>query len=126
MSQQHEKTNQNRWNKLLTLVAAISFVAGIIFAIFKLSGADLLFGLSLAAGGIPVAISAMQKVYRRKISIHLLVTIAALGALYLGQFAEAAAVMFFSRWPKPSRNLARLAPRKPLPRCSKNLQRLPG
>jgi Cd2+/Zn2+-exporting ATPase len=95
VSQQHEKTNQNRWNKLLTLVAAISFVAGIIFAIFKLSGADLLFGLSLAAGGIPVAISAMQKVYRRKISINLLVTIAALGALYLGQFAEAAAVMFF-------------------------------
>ena len=37
----------------------------------------------------------MQKVYRRKISINLLVTIAALGALYLGQFAEAAAVMFF-------------------------------
>jgi len=95
MSQQHEETNQNRWNKLLTLVAAISFVAGIIFAIFKLSGADLLFGLSLAAGGIPVAISAMQKVYRRKMSINLLVTIAALGALYLGQVAEAAAVMFF-------------------------------
>lgn len=95
MSQQHEKTNQNRWNKLLTLVAAISFVAGIIFAIFKLSGADLLFGLSLAAGGIPVALSAIRKVFKRKISISLLVTIATIGALYLGQIAEAAAVMFF-------------------------------
>jgi Zn2+/Cd2+-exporting ATPase len=107
VSQQHEKTNQNRWNKLLTLVAAISFVAGIIFAIFKLSGADLLFGLSLAAGGIPVAISAMQKVYRRKISINLLVTIAALGALYLGQFAEAAAVMFFFALAEAFEELAR-------------------
>ncbi len=95
MSEHHEGGGQNRWNKVLTLVAAISFVGGLVFAIFKLPGADLLFGLSLAAGGIPVATGALRNILKRKISINLLVTIAALGALYLGQIAEAAAVMFF-------------------------------
>lgn len=76
-------------------MAAISFVGGIIIAIFKLSGTDLLFALSLAAGGIPVALGALRNTLKRKISINLLVTIAALGALYLGQIAEAAAVVFF-------------------------------
>ncbi len=95
MSEHHEEETQNRWNKVLTLVAGISFIGGLIFAVFRLPGADLLFGLSLGAGGIPVAISAIRKVFKRKISISLLVTIAALGALYLGQIAEAAAVMFF-------------------------------
>lgn len=95
MSEHHEEDGQNRWNKPLTLIAAVSFVGGIIFAIFELTGADLWFGLSLAAGGIPVALGALRNTLKRKISINLLVTIAAFGALYLGQIAEAAAVVFF-------------------------------
>ncbi len=95
MSAGHEEAEQGRWNKLLTLVAAISFIIGIFFSIFKIPAADVLYLVSLAAGGIPVAISAIHKVLKRKISISLLVTLAALGAMYLGQFAEAAAVMFF-------------------------------
>lgn len=95
MSEHHEGSEQNHWNKVLTIVAALSFVGGLILALFDQTGADLLFGLSLAAGGVPVAISAIRKLLKRKISISLLVTIAALGALYLGQIAEAAAVMFF-------------------------------
>ena len=76
-------------------MAAVSFIGGLAFSLLKLPGAEALYLVSLAAGGIPVAISAVRKVLKRKISISLLVTIAALGALYLGQFAEAAAVMFF-------------------------------
>lgn len=95
MNAGHEEAEQGRWNKLLTLVAAISFIIGIFFSIFKIPAADVLYLVSLAAGGIPVAISAIHKVLKRKISISLLVTLAALGAMYLGQFAEAAAVMFF-------------------------------
>lgn len=91
----HPDEPANRWNKLLTLVAAISFVGGIALAIFKLPGADVLFSLSLVAGGVPVALGALRNTLKHKISINLLVTIAALGALYLGQIAEAAAVMFF-------------------------------
>ncbi|WP_260763347.1 heavy metal translocating P-type ATPase [Candidatus Mycosynbacter amalyticus] len=82
-------------NKVLTAVAAVSFIGGLAFSLLKLPGAEALYLVSLAAGGIPVAVSAVRKVLKRKISISLLVTIAALGALYLGQFAEAAAVMFF-------------------------------
>ena len=95
MSADHQEPKHGRMNKVLTVVAAISFIGGLSFSLFKLPGAEALYLVSLAAGGIPVAISAIRKILKRKISISLLVTIAALGALYLGQFAEAAAVMFF-------------------------------
>ncbi len=95
MSVEHQDSKQERLNKVLTAVAAVSFIGGLAFSLLKLPGAEALYLVSLAAGGIPVAISAVRKVLKRKISISLLVTIAALGALYLGQFAEAAAVMFF-------------------------------
>lgn len=94
MSEQHEEKS-NRWNKLLTLVAALSFAAAFVMSLLKLPFADWLYGLSLAAGGIPVALAALKSAWSRKVTINLLVTIAALGALYLGQIAEAAAVMFF-------------------------------
>lgn len=95
MSSEPVESKQGRWNKLLTLVAAVSFIVGISLTLFKLPGTEILYLASLAAGGIPVAVAAVRKLFKRKISINLLVTIAALGALYLGQFAEAAAVMFF-------------------------------
>ena len=95
MSVEHQDSKQERLNKVLTAVAAVSFIGGLAFSLLKLPGAEALYLVSLAADGIPVAISAVRKVLKRKISISLLVTIAALGALYLGQFAEAAAVMFF-------------------------------
>ncbi|MFY9228205.1 MAG: cation-translocating P-type ATPase [Candidatus Microsaccharimonas sp.] len=95
MSAEHQDSKQERLNKVLTVAAAVSFIGGLAFSLLKLPGAEALYLVSLATGGIPVAISAVRKVLKRKISISLLVTIAALGALYLGQFAEAAAVMFF-------------------------------
>lgn len=91
----HSEAESNRLNKILTAVAAISFIAGCIFSLAKLPGSDLLFGTSLLSGGVPVAIAAFKNTFARKITINLLVTIAALGALYLGEIAEAAAVMFF-------------------------------
>ncbi|WP_197089737.1 heavy metal translocating P-type ATPase [Mycobacterium nebraskense] len=54
-----------------------------------------LFAVSLGAGGVPVALAALGDLVRRKVTINLLVTVAAIGALYLGQIVEAAAVMFF-------------------------------
>lgn len=94
-AQNIEVIRSNRWNKVLTTVAAVSFISGLLFSLFKFPGSEGLYITSLAAGGVPVAISAIRKALKRKISISLLVTIAALGALYLGEFAEAAAVMFF-------------------------------
>lgn len=91
----HNESESNRLNKALTLIAAVTFVAGIVASLMKLSISDVLFGLSLVAGGVPVAVDAFKSTLARKITINLLVTIAALGALYLGEIAEAAAVMFF-------------------------------
>ena len=84
---------QNRWKKLLTLLAAAVFLAGLVGNVMRLAALGLLFALSLAAG----TRDARRSVAQRKITINLLVTIAALGALYLGEIVEAAVVMFFSR-----------------------------
>ncbi len=95
MSADHEEEEHGRWAKILTFIAGIGFVAGIILAILQSDISEIVFLISLAAGGLPVAISAVKSLFKRKLAISLLVTIAALGALYLGQIAEAAAVMFF-------------------------------
>jgi len=94
-SHHHSDEHSNRWDKILTGVAAVSFIVAAASSVFKLPFADVLFGVSLLAGGVPVALSAIKSTFARKITINLLVTVAALGALYLGQIAEAAAVMFF-------------------------------
>ncbi|MBI2798318.1 cation-translocating P-type ATPase [Candidatus Saccharibacteria bacterium] len=88
-----KKSNHLEW--ILTAIAAGTFVAGIFFSVIKLPLADWFYYISLLAGGLPVARAATRTLLRRKISINVLVTIAAIGALYLGQIAEAAAVMFF-------------------------------
>lgn len=95
MSAEHEEEERGRWAKVLTFIAGIGFVAGIVLAILQNDLSEIVFLASLAAGGVPVAISAVKSLFKRKLAISLLVTIAALGALYLGQIAEAAAVMFF-------------------------------
>lgn len=81
--------------KVLTGIAAVSFVVGVTCSLLQSPLSAPLYILSLLAGGVPVAWSALRKLLRRKISISLLVTIAAIGAVYLGELAEAAAVMFF-------------------------------
>lgn len=95
MDGHRENASLKKWNKILTIVAAVSFACGLIVSLLRLSAADIFYLVSLAAGGIPVAIEAVRKLAKRQISISLLVTIAALGALYLGEVVEAAAVMFF-------------------------------
>lgn len=85
----------NAWKKRLTVVAAASFLIGVICSALKLNGAEWFYIISLASGGFPVARAALRNIIKGKITISLLVTLAALGALYLGQTAEAAAVLFF-------------------------------
>ena len=94
MNNDHGSKNNNLV-RLLTVIAAASFGVGLFFSVTNLSNPNWFYYVSLLAGGLPVAIAAIRTVLRRKISINLLVTIAALGALYLGQIPEAAAVMFF-------------------------------
>ena len=56
MSADHQEPKHGRMNKVLTVVAAISFIGGLAFSLFKLPGAEALYLVSLAAGGIQVAI----------------------------------------------------------------------
>ncbi|RQM33071.1 heavy metal translocating P-type ATPase [Rhodococcus ruber] len=70
-------------------------MAGFVALAVEWPFAGWLFVVSLVAGGVPVALAALRDLSRRKITINLLVTVAAVGALYLGQIIEAAAVMFF-------------------------------
>ncbi|CPT79213.1 heavy metal translocating P-type ATPase [Mycobacteroides abscessus] len=95
MSKHHTAAGSNRWKKLLTLLAAASFAVGLIANVLKLSHADWVFVVSLATGGLPVGLAATRGLVRGRITINLLVTVAALGALYLGEVVEAAAVVFF-------------------------------
>lgn len=85
------------WKKFLTLVSGISIL--IAFAL-SLSGfnreAILFYYVSLISGGYFVLISAIQGLVRQKfLNINFLVVVAALGAIYINQTAEAAAVVFF-------------------------------
>lgn len=84
----------SRW---LLVIAVLGFLAGFIGVLAGLNEAIArwLFISSLIAGGIPVAWAALSSLWRRHITINLLVTIAAIGASFLGQFGEAAAVMLF-------------------------------
>ncbi|AXY49762.1 hypothetical protein YT1_0305 [Rhodococcus ruber] len=79
----------------MTGLATAAFMAGFVALAVEWPFAGWLFVVSLVAGGVPVALAALRDLSRRKITINLLVTVAAVGALYLGQIIEAAAVMFF-------------------------------
>ncbi|KLO44706.1 hypothetical protein ABW17_08290 [Mycobacterium nebraskense] len=78
-----------------TGLAAGAFLTGLVGEALRWPHAGWLFAVSLGAGGVPVALAALGDLVRRKVTINLLVTVAAIGALYLGQIVEAAAVMFF-------------------------------
>src|SRR5690625_3211185 len=58
------------------------------------AAASVAFTLATAAAGAGIASRALQALYRRQSSIELLVTIAAVGALFIGEYWEAAAVTF--------------------------------
>lgn len=84
MSHAHdEEQSSNRLNKILTLIAGVSFLAAALLAWLGQPYADWLFIVSVAAGGVPVVREALEGLRERRITINMLVTIAAAGALYL-------------------------------------------
>ncbi len=97
MSEQHkhEDEHNGRMTKILTAIAAGSFLVAFITGFLKIDTLQWLYYVSLASGGIPVAWAAIRGVAKKKISINLLVTLAALGAVYLGEIPEAAIVVLF-------------------------------
>ncbi|MEK7646271.1 MAG: cation-translocating P-type ATPase [Patescibacteria group bacterium] len=86
------------WKKLLTWVAGISVVTGFFLNLFGFNPETVtaIYSLAIASGGIYVIKGAWRGLSKQKfLNIDFLVVIASLGAIYLGELPEAAAVIFF-------------------------------
>ena len=85
------------WKKFLTLVSGLSILIAFVLSFSGLNKEAVLFYyVSIISGGYFVLISAIQGLVRQKfLNINFLVVVAALGAIYINQTAEAAAVVFF-------------------------------
>ena len=83
------------WRTVAAGVAVVSWVAGVIA---ELAGSQALataaFVVAVVAGGSTFAPGALLGLRRGRLGVGLLMTIAAIGALLLGQLAEAAALCF--------------------------------
>lgn len=83
--------------KLLTILSGIFLLIAFSIRLFEINSAStIIYYLSILSGGYFVLISAIRGLVRQKfLNINFLVVVAALGAIYINQTAEAAAVVFF-------------------------------
>lgn len=93
-----QKENTTLSKKSLTIISGVllglAFLLGFVAVDQKIVSA--LYILSMFVGGIFVYRSAFQGLLKQRfLNINFLVTIASFGALYIGQYAEAASVVFF-------------------------------
>lgn len=91
----HGEQSDSRMKTAATAVAGVGIVLGYIFRLSGLDdGANYAFAISLAAGGGYAARAALQSVRSLSPDMNLLMTIAAIGAAAIGDWFEAAMVMF--------------------------------
>ena len=86
------------WKKVLTGISGVILLLAFFFSwILHFSEvAKILYFISIFVGGYYVFLGAVRGVLKQKfLNIDFLVIIAALGAIYINQLAEAAAVIFF-------------------------------
>ena len=86
------------WKKLLTGVAGVCVVLGFILSFLPVPTAVVtaIYYLAIFSGGIFVIKGAWRGIAKQKfLNIDALVVIASIGAIYLGELPEAAAVIFF-------------------------------
>lgn len=86
------------WKKITTAFSGISLLAALFFSLFLglKESAYFLYLLSILSGGYFVLVGAIRGITKQKfLNIDFLVVIAAIGAIYINQIAEAAAVVFF-------------------------------
>jgi len=100
---------KHRWNDLawrkrsIMLVSGLSIVVALILkhGLAQQGASDLFMVLAAVVAGADIAARALSALGRRQITIELLVTIAATGALVIGEYWESAAVTFlfvFGAW----------------------------
>jgi len=78
----------------LTVVSGLLIVAGFAAQAAALSVAPWFFALAMIAGGAYVARAAFYSLRARQVDMNVLMTLAALGAVAIGEWAEAALVVF--------------------------------
>ena len=86
------------WKKILTWTAGIFVIAGFVINLFDISPivVTALYYLAIVSGGIYVVKGAWRGLSKQRfLNIDFLVVIASIGAIYLGELPEAAAVIFF-------------------------------
>ncbi len=83
--------------KSFTIISGASLLLALIFRWLDLNGiVDAFYFIAIASGGYFVFVAALRGLFRQRfLNINFLVTIAAIGAIYINQLAEAAAVVFF-------------------------------
>ena len=83
------------WRTIAAAVAAAAWLAGVVAEVADAeSVATVAFVVAIVAGGATFVPSALVGLRRGRLGVGLLMTIAALGAVLLGQLAEAAALCF--------------------------------
>jgi len=86
------------WKRVLTALSGISTATAFVFGFFSVSPTlvTALYAASIILGGIFVVRGALRGLVKQKfLNIDFLVVIASLGAIYINQLPEAAAVIFF-------------------------------
>lgn len=80
----------------LTMVSGSLLLSALLIYLFNLSdfAREIILIIAAVIAGVPIAIKAFQAVRMKTFSIDLLVTIAVIGAMIIGEFTEAAVVSF--------------------------------
>lgn len=134
-----ERSWWERHNRTFTTVASGAFLALGLAAAYgnQTMSANILYGLSVIIGGWPVARSGFYSVKSLTVDMNFLVLVAVLGAMVLGEWVEAAAVIFLfsvgnaleaasmERTRKVLKNLVDLVPREAAVRHGDHVHRKP-
>lgn len=95
----HEHTKETGLTKYFLPVAAVAFVIGLIFKLTSLPVAvsAVFFVIATVLAGVPIFISGFKNAIKGEVDETVLMTIAVVAAVFLGEFVEAAAVALFFR-----------------------------
>ena len=89
---------EESWKRIITAVSGIVLLLALLLSWVGVSVwvTSVLYGLAIVSGGYFVVIAAVAGLAKQRyLNINALVMIAAVGAIYINQLAEAAAVVFF-------------------------------
>lgn len=86
---------EGRWRTVAAIVAALAWLAGVVLELSDAeTAARITFVIAIVAGGATFVPGALRGLRRGRLGVGLLMSIALIGAVALGQFGEAASLAF--------------------------------